>query len=91
MKLLGIDYGEKKIGIAIAEGSLAEPLVVFRPKNRDELFSSIANLASDEEIEKMISAVPDEKTKKDFESGPQREYIKQILLKRKVIDSLLNL
>lgn len=46
---------------------------------------------TNEEVEKMVNAVPNEKAKKDFESGPRREYIKQILLKRKVIDSLLDL
>lgn len=32
MKLIGIDYGDKKIGIAISEGFLAEPYLVI-PNN----------------------------------------------------------
>lgn len=31
MKILGIDYGRKKIGLAIAAGSLAEPWKVVKP------------------------------------------------------------
>ncbi len=31
MKIIGIDWGESKIGLAKAEGSLAEPLVVVKP------------------------------------------------------------
>lgn len=43
------------------------------------------------EIDKMVAAVGDEKTKKAFESPQQRVYIRQILQKRKVIDNLLKL
>ena len=69
MKILGIDFGEKKIGLAIAEGSLAEPLVVFRPKNHEELFSAISALADDEKIEKIIIGISEGKMaekSKDF-------------------------
>jgi len=43
------------------------------------------------EIDHMIAAVPDEKTKAGLQSAPQREYIRQLLRKRKVIDNLLSL
>lgn len=45
----------------------------------------------DEEVEKMIKAVPDEKTRKGMISSPQKAYIKQLLRKRGVIDKLLKL
>lgn len=32
MKILGIDYGRSKIGLAIAEGGLAEPWKVVEPE-----------------------------------------------------------
>ena len=48
-------------------------------------------IISDAEIEKMIAAVPDEKTKEGLKSPQQQEYIKQILRKRKIIDNLLKL
>jgi len=35
MRLLGIDYGQKKIGLAIADGPLAEPLKTLREKIRE--------------------------------------------------------
>ena len=42
MRILGIDYGLKKIGLAISEGELAEPLgivkvssIKYLPKRKD--------------------------------------------------------
>lgn len=43
------------------------------------------------EIEKMIEAVPDEKVRTGLQTPGQQLYIRQLLRKRKVIDSLLKL
>ena len=48
MRLLGIDWGEKKFGLAIAEGALAEPYAVVA--TRDQVLKIIAK----EKIEKII-------------------------------------
>lgn len=45
----------------------------------------------DEEIEKMIKAAPDEKTRKAMDTPAQRAYIRQLLRKRAVIDNLMKL
>jgi len=37
MKIIGIDWGESKIGLAKAEGSLAEPLVVVKPADLEKI------------------------------------------------------
>lgn len=42
----------------------------------------------DDEVEKMIQAVPDQKARKSLDSPTQRAYIRQILRKRAVIDKL---
>lgn len=44
-----------------------------------------------EEIESMIKAAPDEKTRKNLDTPEQRQYIRGILEKRKTIDALLTL
>jgi RNase H-fold protein (predicted Holliday junction resolvase) len=36
MKLLGIDYGRSRIGLAVSDGIIAEPLKVIKVKNREE-------------------------------------------------------
>lgn len=45
----------------------------------------------DEEVEKMIKAVPDEKTRKNLQTPQQKAYIATIIRKRKTIDMLLSL
>jgi len=46
---------------------------------------------TDEEIEKMIRALPDEETKKEFQNPEQKAYLRHLLRKRQVIDSLSSL
>lgn len=46
---------------------------------------------SEEEIAKLIQAVPDEKTKKTLNAPEQKLYLRQLLRKRKVIDNLSRL
>lgn len=47
---------------------------------------------SEKEVDEMIAAVPDEKTREAFQKDPhQRIYIQSVLKKRKVIDFLLKL
>ena len=45
----------------------------------------------DDEIEKLIQAVPDEKTKNNLNTPEQKLYLRQLLRKRKVIDNLSRL
>ncbi|MCX7928649.1 MAG: Holliday junction resolvase RuvX [Patescibacteria group bacterium] len=44
MKFVGIDYGLKKIGIAVSEGNLAEPLMVMNVKDEDDAINKLTNL-----------------------------------------------
>jgi putative holliday junction resolvase len=41
--IIGIDYGQKKIGIATAESPLAEPHSVIRVENFDDAVSKVVN------------------------------------------------
>ncbi|KKR57298.1 MAG: hypothetical protein UT96_C0022G0009 [Candidatus Woesebacteria bacterium GW2011_GWC2_40_30] len=41
MKILGIDYGRSKIGVAIADGPLAEPMQVIRYSNTKILMEKL--------------------------------------------------
>lgn len=59
------------------------------------ILSEIANQekveVKEEEINKMIEAIPDQELKKSFDSQEQRAYVKQLLRKRQVIDNLSKL
>jgi putative Holliday junction resolvase len=57
MKILGIDYGRSKIGLALAEGTLAEPMKVIRYKDIRILGEQIKQIIKKEKIEKIIVGV----------------------------------
>jgi len=46
---------------------------------------------SDEEVEKMIRALPNEETRKEFQKQEQKLYLRHLLRKRQVIDNLSSL
>ncbi len=57
MKILGIDYGRNKMGLAIAEGPLARPLKVFRYKDSTIVAEQIQRIIKDEGVEKVVIGV----------------------------------
>ncbi|QQG47768.1 MAG: Holliday junction resolvase RuvX [Candidatus Woesebacteria bacterium] len=57
MQILGLDYGDKKIGLAYASAFLAEPLMVVRFERVDELFEKIKKIVTDYKIEKIVVGV----------------------------------
>lgn len=59
MKYLGIDYGRKKIGLAVSEGILAEPLKVIRIKNLEFGIKSVEQEIKVQKIQTIIIGMPD--------------------------------
>jgi putative Holliday junction resolvase len=57
MKILGVDYGRSKIGLAIAEGSLAAPLQVIRYSDTKILVDKLINIIEEENIEKIVFGI----------------------------------
>lgn len=57
MKTLGIDFGLKKIGLAITQGSLVEPLVVL--ENKPSATNKIADLCRGCQVEKIVLGIPE--------------------------------
>ena len=58
MKFLGIDYGDKRVGIAVSDegGVFAFPRAVLQ--NTGKIFDEIKKICAEEEIEKIIVGVP---------------------------------
>jgi len=76
MTILGIDWGEAKIGVAISAGKLAEPLAVFTP---DSLMSQILKLVNDNSAEKIIVGISEnESEEKAREFGKKLKEIVSI-------------
>lgn len=58
MKLLGIDYGQKRIGLAIAQGGMAFPLKTLVKSTRDRLFSDLLAVIAAEGPEAVVLGLP---------------------------------
>lgn len=54
MKLLGIDYGRKKIGLAISGGKLSEPYQVIRYADYEKMIAHIQRIVERLRIEKIV-------------------------------------
>lgn len=61
MRILGIDYGQAKVGLAIADAGLAEPYKVIRYKSPAEIEEKIADVVNSQGIEKVIVGVSEGK------------------------------
>jgi putative Holliday junction resolvase len=60
MRFLGIDFGEKRIGLAISdpEGRLAVPLTTLARRNDRSALRQIAEIARQEGIERLVLGEP---------------------------------
>jgi len=59
VNILGVDYGLKKIGLAISEGSFASPLAVLKVSSKSDAISKLQNVIKKEEIDLVVIGVPD--------------------------------
>lgn len=59
MSILAIDFGLKKLGLAISQGFLAAPFAVL-PNNKN-LFSNLEKICAKNQIEKIIIGLPEGK------------------------------
>ncbi len=66
MKVLGVDWGEKRIGLAISEGELAEPFGVV------ESVEGLIAVVREEGVEKIILGLPEGKNKRRVEELGRR-------------------
>lgn len=57
MKLLGIDYGRSKIGLAVSDGKIAEPMGVLRIKSVEEGMRKLSNIIRKENITKVVLGI----------------------------------
>ena len=57
MKYLGVDYGRSKIGLAVSDGKLAEPLTVIRYKDASAISEKLKQIIKQEKIEKVVIGV----------------------------------
>lgn len=58
MAVLGIDYGERRIGVAIAHGSLAVPLTVIESAGEDADMERISSMAGEYGVDRIVVGLP---------------------------------
>ena len=61
MKILGVDFGLRKTGLAYAEGQLAEPFLVVKEHDELRLVEKIGRVVNEEGIEKIVIGVSEGK------------------------------
>lgn len=76
MRYLGVDYGLKKIGLALSEGQIASPLKILDISGLNDAVNKILNVIEKEEIDRVVVGVP--------ESGEIRGAVKKFIAKLKV-------
>ena len=57
MKILGIDYGRKKMGLSLATGKLAEPYDVIRIQEAGEATAKIGKIVKEEGVELIVVGI----------------------------------
>ena len=55
MRLLGIDYGQKRIGLALGESGMVRPLSVL--PNDDKVMEKIRSLCEQEKVDRIVVGV----------------------------------
>lgn len=59
MKYLGVDFGLKRVGLAISEGTLASPLETVSVKGVKDAIQKISQFAKDKGVSKVIVGLPE--------------------------------
>ena len=76
MKYLGIDYGEKRVGVAFSDegGSFAFPNEVIEEKNETRVFARLKEIIADREIATVVIGLP---LNFNFQETPQTKIVKK--------------
>ena len=75
MSTIALDYGEKRVGVAISfEGFFARRYLTIEYQTEEELLSKISEICEKEDVEEIIVGLP--KTLRN-EIGPQAEKIQE--------------
>ncbi len=59
MKYLGVDFGMRRVGLALSEGTLASPLKIIHGQSLDDLVAKVSEVVKAEQIEKIIIGKPE--------------------------------
>lgn len=97
MKYLGIDFGLRKIGLAISEGDLASPWQIVQVNNCPDALEKISQIIKQENFDKIIVGMPEGKIgkhTKGFVNALQKkgftvEITSEILSSKKALQTMI--
>lgn len=72
MNFLGVDYGERKIGLAISSGKLADPFKVIRYEDEEFVFEEITKIIDQEKIDTIIVGLSEGKMQENAKRFGQK-------------------
>lgn len=61
MKYLGVDFGLRRVGLAISEGELASPLKIIEVKGLRDAVQKISQFAKNQQFTKIVVGLPEGK------------------------------
>lgn len=87
MKYLGVDFGLKRIGLALSEGDIATPFLTVNVKNTDDAFNRLKDIIERQAIDTVVIGLP--------ESGIKQTVLKfiekfQTIIKVKIFEETLS-
>ena len=62
MKYLGVDYGLKKIGLAVSQGMMAHPLQVLHVSSLKDALAKVTQVIKAEEVDLVVVGMPESGT-----------------------------
>ena len=89
MRRLGLDFGEKYLGVALSEENIALPLAPISTTNWNVVFSELAKLTTQNAVEEIILGLPLSLDGGGNESSKKVQEFAKILKKRLNLPVLL--
>lgn len=81
MRILGIDYGKKKTGVALGDtdSRVASPLAVWKESDIEKLISRVVTFAQEESVDVIVVGVPKKANGELTQQGKlSEEFIKNL-------------
>ena len=77
MRYLGIDYGLRKVGLAISEGQIASPFKVLEVSSLKDVLVKVMRVIEEQEIDRVVVGVP--------ESGGSAKIVRSFIIALKKV------
>ena len=57
-RMLGVDFGAQRIGVAVSEGRIAVPLTIVEHENREQDLERVATIARERDVAAVVVGMP---------------------------------